>query len=198
MKNPSRRRHVVEAIHYLGAALGRQVDRQAFLAERGLYLRDQRFQVDALRVDLVDDDDAVALALRGPAHHAHRHGLDAGGGADHHRRRFHRFQCRQRLAEEVGCAGRVDQVGMHASVPEVHQRSVERTLRLFLEGVMVADGGAALHAARRADGAGLPEQRLHQAGLAGGRRSYKGQRAQLGDFHGCWHSCSPLWNVGTC
>ena len=101
---------VEEAVDDALAAVGGQVQRQALLAERGLDLRHQGREVDVLRVDLVDDDHAAALALRRVAHHPLGHHLDAGRCADHHRGRLDGLQRGQRLAEEVGRARRVDQV----------------------------------------------------------------------------------------
>ena len=58
---------VEEAVDHLRAAVGRQVERQAFACRtRPGSAAEQRRQVDALRVDLVDDDHAVEVALRAP------------------------------------------------------------------------------------------------------------------------------------
>ena len=81
-------------------------------AERGLDLRPAapaRFTPGG--IDLVDDDQAVELARGGVLHHAHRHRLDTGAGVDHDGRGVHRFQRRQRLADEVRRAGGVDRGG---------------------------------------------------------------------------------------
>ncbi len=172
---------VVEAVDDLRAALVGQVDRQAWLAEAGLDLREQRRQVDALRVDLVDDDQAVELAFGGLRHQAQHRRLDAGGGVDDDHRGLDRLERRQRLAGEVGGAGRVDQVHAAALVPQVQHRAGQRMLHPALEGVEVADRAAALEAAGRADHAGAVQQGLGQAGLAGALRTDQGQRAYGGD-----------------
>ena len=106
-------------------------------------------------------------------------------------------QRRQALAEEVGAAGRVDQVDARAAMREVHHRCVERVLHAALERVVVADGAAALDAATRADGARLVQQGLGQRGLAGGRGAHKRQRSH--GFHfgreavrSAWHGWTPL------
>ena len=59
-------RRVEEAVDDALAAVRRQVDRQALLAERGLDRREHGRQVDVVGVDLVDDDEAAKLALRRP------------------------------------------------------------------------------------------------------------------------------------
>lgn len=115
---------VEEAVHHLGGAGVGQVHRQAFLAEGGLDLRQQAGQVDAGHVDLVDDDEPVHVAGGGIVHHAHGHGLDADGGVDDHGRGFHRFQCGQALAQEVGAAGGVDEVDACLAAHHVHHGRV--------------------------------------------------------------------------
>ena len=172
---------VVEAVHHLRAAGVGQVQRQAFLAEGGLDLRQQTRQVHARGVDLVDDDQPVQLALRGVVHHAHGHRLDAVDGADDDGRGLHRLQRRQRLADEIRRARRVDEVHARAGMAQVHHGRVQRVLHAPLQRVEVADRAAALQRARRGDHAGAVQQRFGQAGLAGGRRADQRQRSDLGD-----------------
>ena len=135
---------VVEAVDDARAACVGQVQRQALLAERVLDLRQHAGQVDAGRVDPVDDDHAVALARRGVLHHAHRHRLDAGRRVDDDRRRLDRLERRQALAEEVGRARRVDEVDARLAVRQVQHARVERVLHAPLERIEVADRRAAL------------------------------------------------------
>ena len=172
---------VVEAVHHLRTPGIRQVQRQALLAEGGLDLRQQPGQVHPRRVDLVDDDHAVELALRGVLHHAHGHRLDAVDGADDDGRGFHRLQRRQRLADEVRRTRRVDEMHARAGMLQVHHGRVQRMLHAPFQRIEVADGAAAVQRARRGDRAGLQQQRFGQAGLAGCRRSDQGQGANAGD-----------------
>ena len=172
---------VVEAVDDPGAAGVGQVERQALLAEGGLDLRQHAGQVDARGVDLVDDDQAVALARGGVLHHAHRHRLDAGRRVDDHRRGLHRLERGQALAEEVGGAGRVDEVDPRGAVREVEHAGVERMLHSPLDRIEVADRGAALQRPGGADRARGREQGLGQAGLAGSRRSDQRERANRCD-----------------
>ena len=116
---------VVEAVHHPGTAAGGQVDRQALAAEGGLDLNQQALQVHPLRVDLVDDDQAVAATLGRPLHHFVGHRLDARGGADHDCGGLHRFERRQRLSEALRRPWSVDQVGLHPAMPEMGQRGVQ-------------------------------------------------------------------------
>jgi hypothetical protein len=77
---------IEEAVDDILAPMGGKVDRQALLAEHFLYPREKRLEVDVLRVDLVDQDHAVQVALARRAHHARRVELDAVLGVDHDHR----------------------------------------------------------------------------------------------------------------
>ena len=121
-----------------------------------LDLRQQRRQVDALRIDLVDDDHAVEAALARPVHHPRAHHLDAGRGVDDDRRGLDRLERRQRLADEIGVARRVDQVDARvaraagAAAPSSASAASRRS-----SGSKSLTVRAALDAAGRADRAGL-------------------------------------------
>ena len=153
---------------------GRQVERQAFLAEGLLDALEQILQIDVVGVDLVDDDQAVEAALRRPLQEAPGHHLDAVLRVDHDRRGLDRGERRQRVAEEIGVARRVQQVDSVLLRIEARDRELQRVLQLLLERGVVADGGAALDAARRGDRPRFREQRFGQAGLA---RTPTGRRA---------------------
>ena len=125
-----------EAIRHLGRAGGRQVERQAFLAEGLLDFLQQRRQVHVVGVDAVDDHQAVEAALRRPLHEAPGHHLDAVLGVDHDGRGLDRGERRQRMAEEVRVARRVEQVDTVLRVPlEARDRELERMLEAFSSGV---------------------------------------------------------------
>ena len=187
--------HLPEAVQHRFAPLRGQVDRQAFAAERGLDLLHQRFQVDALRIDLVDDDDAVAFALRGPLHHAHRHRLDAGRCVDDDGGGLDGLQGRQRLPEEIRRTRGVDQVREDVAVFEVQQRRVEGTQGPLFQRVVVRDGTAPLDAAGCAHRPGLPQQGFGQAGLACGTGPDEGHGAARGDVAiGC-HERNLPWGI---
>ena len=155
-----------EAVRHLARAGRRQVQRQALLAEGLLDFLQQRRQVHVVGVDAVDDHQAVEAALRRPLHEAAGHHLDAVLGVDHDRRGLDRGERRQRMAEEVRIARRVEQVDPVLLVLEARDRELERMLEALLERRVVADGGAALHAAGRRDRACARQQRLGQRGLA--------------------------------
>jgi hypothetical protein len=144
-----------EAVGHLAVPARRQVERQAFLAEGLLDALEQVLEVDVVGVDLVDDDQAVQAAPGGPLHEAAGHHLDAVLRVDDDGRRFHRGERRQRVAEEIGIAGRVEQVDAGrvrgACRFEACDRKLEGVLQLLLERGVVAHGGAALDAARGGD-----------------------------------------------
>ncbi len=183
---------VEEAVDDASAAVRGQVQRKAFTSERGLDRGQQAGQVSG-GVDLVDDEQAVELARGGVLHHAHCHRLDTGAGVDHDGGGVHRFQRRQRLADEVRRAGGVDEVDARVAARQVHQRRVQRVLHAAFERVVVAHRGAALQAALGADGASGVQQGLREAGLAGRRRSDEGKGADGGGAAGGWarHAGSP-------
>jgi len=62
---------------------------------------------------------------------------------------------------------------------EVHHRRVQRMLGTAFHRVEIADGRAALQAAGRTDRAGLEQQCLGQAGLAGAGLTDERQRADV-------------------
>ena len=179
---------IEETVHDLTAAAGRQVDGQAFLAEGFLDLAQQPGQVDIFRVDLVDHQQAAQPALVRPAHHSAGGQLDAGLGIDHDHGGLDRFQRAHGLAEEVGVAGRVDQMHARAAVVEVGQRGVQRVQVRFLQRVEVAHGAAALDRACRGDCPRLVQQCLGQHGLSAARMPDERERANLlrrNVTHGC-------------
>ena len=126
-------RRIEKAIDDFLAAAGRQIDRQAFLAERALQVCEQTGQIDVLGVDLVDDDHAAQPAFARPLHHALGHHLDAVLRVDDHHGGLDRGQRVERLAEKIRIAGRVDQVDVRVAVGEVDDRAGERVLVLFFE-----------------------------------------------------------------
>ena len=99
-----------EAVRHLRAVARRQVERQALLAEGLLDALEQILQIDVVGVDLVDDDQAAEAALRRPVHEAPGHHLDAVLRVDDDRRGLDGGERRQRLAEEIRVARRVEQV----------------------------------------------------------------------------------------
>jgi hypothetical protein len=182
-----------EAVGDPGCASRREVQRQALLAERRLDLVEQPGKVDILGVDLVDDDQAVEPALARPLHEAAGHHLDAVLRVDHDRRGLDRSERGQRVAEKVRVARRVEQVD---AVPRVRalrlegrDRHLQRMADRFFQRLVVADGSAALDAARRRDRPRAHEQRLGERGLSGPRLADERNRPDV--FGGMLaHECS--------
>ncbi len=157
---------IEEAVHDVLASMRGEVDRQAFLAEHFLDPGEERLEVDVLRVDLVDEDHAVQVALAGRAHHARRVELDAVLRIDHDHREVDAGERGDRLPGEVGHAGGVDQVDVDAFVGEVDDCGAEGVAVGLFEGVGVGDGAAALDAAWGADHSGFPQQGFGQGRLS--------------------------------
>ena len=156
-----------EAVHDALSAPRREVDRQHLLAEGLPRLLQQGGEVDALGVDLVDDDHPAEPALRGPLEQTLGGHLDARVGVHHHRHRLHGGKHRHGAAEEVGQPRRVDHVQMPAAEIEARDRRVQRVQQVLLQGVEVADRGPLVHATGLRDGASHVQQRLQEGGLTG-------------------------------
>jgi hypothetical protein len=159
---------VEEAVDDARAAPRGQVQRQALAAERGLHLLEHHLAIDAGDVDAVDDDHAVQAPVGGPVHHAHRRGVDAGGRVDDDRRGLDGLERGQRLAHEFRGARRVEEVDADAVVLQVQHRGGEGMLDAAFERIVVAERGAAFHAAGRLGGPRADRQGLSERGLAGG------------------------------
>ena len=180
---------VEEAVDDALAAICRQVDRQALLAERRLDPREHRGQVDVVGVDLVDDHDAAQLAPARPLHHPRRDHLHAGLRVDDDGGRLDRVERADRLPDEVGEARGVDDVHARAAGLAVEQRRAQRVQVLLLQRIEVADGGPALDAAGRRQRSGLDQKRLGQRGLT--RRALAHQGYGTNVFRGVVRHADP-------
>ncbi len=177
------------------AVAGRKVDRQALLAECRADRGEDRRQVDVLGIDLVDDQQAAKSARRRPLHHSRRDHFDARRRVDDDRRGLDSIEGADRLADEVGKSGRVDDVHARVLRLEVKHRGPQRVLPAPFERLEVTDGRAALDAADRLDRSRLVQQRFDQRGLARCAVPDQRQRANVGggEFR---HECHLL--LGTC
>ena len=101
---------IEEAVDDALAAVRRQVDRQALLAERRLDRASSAGRSTFSASILLTMIMRHSRALRRPVHHARRDHLDAGLRVDDDRRGLDRVERADRLPEEIGKAGRVDQV----------------------------------------------------------------------------------------
>ena len=151
-----------EAVHHAVAAAGGQIQRQAFAATRFAQLLQHVGAVGVAAVDLVDDDEPAQLALARKLHEALRERVDAVDGTDDDGDRLHRLEHRQRLAEEIRVARRVDEVDVDAVAVEAADRGVEGVLQAPLLRVEIRHRGAARQAAASTDRARLQQQRLQE------------------------------------
>ena len=99
--------------------------------------------------------------------------LDAGLRVDYYSRSLDGVEGADRLANEIGESGGIEQVHAGAVGIQVKHRRAERVLQGLLQRIEVAHGRAPLHAARRLDHLRACEQRLRERGLARGAVSYQ-------------------------
>jgi hypothetical protein len=121
----------------------------------------------ATTVDLVHEDEGGdAQPLQRPHQHAglRLHTLD--GGDDQHRAVEH-AQDPFDLGDEIGVAGRVDQVDRDAVDDERHDGGLDRDAALPLQRQGIGLGAAVVDAADLVDDPGGEEQPLGQGGLTG-------------------------------
>ena len=140
-------------------------------------------QVVELRVGFVEgvyDEQLGQAEARGVL--PGRIGADAQAvaGMDHDHRGVADAQRAEALADEVGVAGRIEDVELLAQPFGVEQRAMHRDLMLLLAGVVIRGGRAGGDAAHPAEAAGTGEHGLGEHGLAGGRVAEHGEAAQIG------------------
>jgi len=144
----------------------RKIQREAFLAERLLDALEQMLAIDVRGVDLVDDDQPVESALLRVLHEAAGHHLDAVLGVDDDRRGLDGIEGTDRLTDEIGKSGRVDDVHTRVLALQVKNRGAQRMLPGSFERLEVADRRPALDAAYRLDRPRFLQQRLGERRLA--------------------------------
>ena len=154
------------------AVIGRQIDRQAFRAERLAQLFDQCAAISP--IDFVDDDDARQAARLGVMHQAMRAVFDPIVRIDHNCTSFHGGECGQRRPAEIRRAGSINQVDVtiaFAGIGPIDRGDygVERLFALFFHRLVIRNRGAALDGPRSTDHAARMQQGLEQRGLARGR-----------------------------
>ena len=170
------------------AAVGGQVDRQAFLAERAANRREHRRQIDVVGVDPVDDDEPAQLALGRPFHHARGDHLEPAAALMTTAAVSTASSAPIAWPMKSGKPGVSIRWIARVGRLEMQQRRAQRMLVRLFERIEVADRGAALDAAGRRDRAGPGEQRLGERRLA--RRTITYQRYSTNLFrrelrHGC-------------
>ena len=94
------------------------------------------------------------------------------------------------VADEVGVAGRVDQVDLLALPFEVEEVAVDGEVPAFLLVVDVGDAGPVVDRAAAVGGPGGEEQGVGKAGLARRPMSGQGNVADVGDVIGRGHGVS--------
>ena len=111
---------VEKTVDHALAAVGGKIDRQAFLAERGLDGAQNLLRVSVFRVNLVDDHQAAKPALRRPFHHARGDHFDACLRVDHDGSGLDCVERSDRLTDEVRKTGRVEKMHPRTIDVEMH------------------------------------------------------------------------------
>ncbi len=131
---------IEEAVDDSLAAVRGQVDRQAFLAERGLDRGEHARAASTFSASiLLTMITRQSLRLAAHVHHARRDHLDAGLRVDDDRRRLDGVERADRLADEIGkaraCRSMCTRVPF---VSQMQERRAQRVLVLLLERIEIA------------------------------------------------------------
>ena len=133
--------HVDEVDHAADVVLGadRDLGRDDVLAEGGLELVERAEEVGALAVEHVHEDHPREVELGGALPQARRRDLDAHHGVDDEDGRLADAQRAERVGDEAGLTGRVDQVDLAVVPLERAEVRADRHLPRLLVGVGVRD-----------------------------------------------------------
>ena len=126
-----------------------------------------RLGIGAGPVDLVDEDQRRDVEPLEGAEQERRLGLDALDRRDDEDRAVEHAEDALDLGDEVGVAGRVDEVDREVADEERGDRGPDRDAAFALEVERVGLGGAGVDAADVVDGAGGEEESLGEGGLTG-------------------------------
>ena len=142
--------------------------------------------VGAGAIDLVDEDQRRDAEPPQRAEEQRRLGLDALDRGDDEDRAVEDAEDALDLGDEVGVAGRVDEVDREVAEGERGDGRLDRDAALALELEGVGLGGAGVDAADAVDRAGVVEESLGEGGLTG---VDVGQDSEIERTHGA--SCLP-------
>ena len=146
-----------------------------------------RAEVGVLAVHLVDEDHARDTALLGQPPGLLGADLDAGRGVDDDDGRVGHAQGGLHVADEVGVAGRVDDVDLGVPPLDGGHAGADGDAPLDLVRVEIGDGVAFVDPAQAGGGLGVEEERLRQRRLP---RTAVREQADVADaiggilFHG--------------
>ena len=145
-----------------------------------------RSRIGAGPVDLVDEDQRRDVEPLERAEQQRRLRLDALDRRDDEDRAIEHAEDAFDLGDEVGVAGRVDEVDREVADEERGDRGPDRDAAFALELERVGLGGAGVDAADVVDGAGGVEESLGEGGLTG---VDVGEDSEIERAHGA--SCLP-------
>ena len=148
------------------AAVGGEIDGQAFGAEGLADLPDEAREIDIGHVDFVDDDGAREVQIAGHVHDAAGDDFDAADGADDQGDGFDGGEAADGLAEQIWRAGRVDEIDARALVIGMEEMGVDGMAVFFFLFFKIAEAGAVGDGGGSVDGAGGEQQRIDKGGLS--------------------------------
>jgi hypothetical protein len=154
-----------EATHAALAVGDRQVQRSHRIAERVPAGGQRLVKIAALVVDLGNHDGARRADSRALVPEHLGQPVDAVGRGDREQRRVGGAQPGPQVASEVGIAGRIQQVDLHAAVDERHQRQVDRAPLADLDLIEVACRRAILDPALTLNGPRRSQEGLGESCL---------------------------------
>ena len=163
--------HWVEGAQHVAEVFAdgvRHVERDAPLPERVLNLRDQRHEVDLLRVEFVHHDDATEAPFTGFVKHPPRVHFDAVGRGDDDDSGFddgQPFECR---TDEIRAAGRVQNVEVFTDVVGVQDVGVDGIVVGVFVFIHVPERRAVVHAAQSIHGMRFKKEGVGEACFPGG------------------------------
>ena len=195
-ERPALHRHEIDDAAKILFFANRNLNRNHRAAEDAAQRVERPAQAGALAVEAVEHDDPRRLHFGGHAPHFLGRHLHARDRIDDDERGVRDAQRRPRVAEEIGHAGRVDEVDLGAIPLDVGEAGGEGVLAGDLFFVVVGDGGAFVDAAEAVDSAGIEQQRGEQLRLAGAAMADQRDISQaLGvvDFHGRWPPKLPAY-----
>ena len=183
--------HVDEVDHAADVLLGadRDLGGDDVLAEGGLQRLQGAEEVGALAIEHVHEDHAREVELGGALPQAGGVDLDAHHGVDDEDGRLAHAQGAERVGDEAGLAGGVEEVDLAVVPLERAQRRADRHLARLLVGVAVGGRGALGDRPEPVEHAGLVEQGLVQRGLAAAAVA---DQCHVADAIGAMHARTPL------
>ena len=122
-------------------------------------------EVDVFCIELGDDDNPSQAGVPGLLEDSAGVDADAGVRVDGDHRGFYPAQGADGLPNEIGIAGRIDQVEVFTGMREMDEAGFDGVFVMLLFFVEVADAGTVVDTSGASDGTGLLQDVIDQCGL---------------------------------